>query len=130
MRRSGLVLRGILVTILGCAFGPLMPWLTVSRGLATWDAGKDVWELYDLRTDFSQAKDLTSKDPKRLARMEALSLKKAKENKVFAVGAGIVDAHSSGRPMWESTSARRYRSSTPSDARSPSAARSGRFRSN
>ena len=128
MRRGGLVLRGILVTI--CAFGPLTPWLTVSPGLAAWDASKDVGELYDLRTDFSQAEDLASKDPKRLASMKALSLKEAKENKAFAVGAGLVDAHSSGRPTGESTSARRYRPSTLNGDRSPLAARSGKSRSN
>ena len=46
-----------------CTFGPLTPWLTVSPGLATWDSNKDVWELYDLKTDFSQADDLASKGP-------------------------------------------------------------------
>jgi arylsulfatase len=72
-----------------CTFGPLTPWLTVSPGLATWDSNKDVWELYDLKTDFSQANDLASKDPKRLERMKTLFLKEAKENQVFPIGAGI-----------------------------------------
>ncbi len=72
-----------------CTFGPLIPWLTVSPGLATWDSSKDVWELYNLQTDFSQADDLAGKDPKRLADMKALFLKEAKENQVFPIGAGI-----------------------------------------
>jgi arylsulfatase A-like enzyme len=72
-----------------CAFGPLTPWLTVSPGLATWDSSKDVWELYDLRTDFSQADDLAAKEPKRLEEMKALFLKEAKANNVFPIGAGI-----------------------------------------
>ena len=72
-----------------CTFGPLTPWLTVSPGLATWDSNKDVWELYDLTKDFSQADDLATKDPKRLEQMKALFLKEAKENKVFPIGAGI-----------------------------------------
>jgi arylsulfatase A-like enzyme len=72
-----------------CAFGPLTPWLTVSPGLAAWDANKDVWELYDLKTDFSQADDLAGKYPKRLERMKALFLKEAEKNKVFPIGAGI-----------------------------------------
>ena len=72
-----------------CTFGPLTPWLTVSPGLATWDSNKDVWELYNLKTDFSQADDLARKEPKRLERMKALFLKEAKENKVFPIGAGI-----------------------------------------
>jgi len=72
-----------------CTFGPLTPWLTVSPGLATWDSNKDVWELYDLTKDFSQADDLATKDPKRLEQMKALFLKEAKENQVFPIGAGI-----------------------------------------
>ena len=72
-----------------CTFGPLTPWLTVSPGLATWDSNKDVWELYDLTNDFSQANDLATKEPKRLEKMKALFLKEAKENKVFPIGAGI-----------------------------------------
>ncbi len=72
-----------------CTFGPLTPWLTVSPGLATWDSDKDVWELYDLHSDFSQADDLAAKEPKRLEEMKALFLKEAKANKVFPIGAGI-----------------------------------------
>ena len=72
-----------------CTFGPLTPWLTVSPGLATWDSSKDLWELYDLTSDFSQADDLARKDPTRLEQLKALFLKEAKENKVFPIGAGI-----------------------------------------
>ncbi len=46
-------------------------------GLATWDSSKDVWELYNLKTDFSQADDLAAKEPKRLEAMKALFLKEA-----------------------------------------------------
>ena len=70
-------------------FGPLTPWLTVSPGLATWDSSKDVWELYDLSKDFSQANDLATKDPQHLARLKEVFLGEARENKVFPVGAGI-----------------------------------------
>ena len=72
-----------------CTFGPLTPWLTVSPGLATWDSSKDVWELYDLATDFSQADNLAAKEPERLQQMKALFLEEAKANKVFPIGAGI-----------------------------------------
>jgi arylsulfatase len=72
-----------------CTFGPLTPWLTVSPGLATWDSNKDVWELYDLRSDFSQAEDLAAKEPERLAAMQALFLEQAEANKAFPIGAGI-----------------------------------------
>ena len=70
-------------------FGPLTPWLTVSPGLATWDSSKDVWELYDLSKDFSQANDLATRDPERLARLKEVFLSEAKENKAFPIGAGI-----------------------------------------
>ena len=70
-------------------FGPLTPWLTVSPGLATWDSGKDVWELYNIKSDFSQADNLASKEPKRLEAMKGQFLKEAKANKVFPIGAGI-----------------------------------------
>ena len=72
-----------------CTFGPLTPWLTVSPGLATWDANQDVWELYNLTADFSQAENLAAAEPKRLAEMQDLFLVEAKANKVFPIGAGI-----------------------------------------
>jgi arylsulfatase len=70
-------------------FGPLTPWLTVSPGLATWDSSKDVWELYNLNSDFSQADNLAEKEPKRLEQMKTQFTKEAKANKVFPIGAGI-----------------------------------------
>lgn len=70
-------------------FGPLTPWLTVSPGLATWDSRQDVWELYNLKADFSQAANLAAQEPQRLAAMKLRFLDEAKENKVFPIGAGI-----------------------------------------
>ena len=72
-----------------CTFGPLIPWLNAQPGLADWDSAKDVWELYDLTTDFSQAHDLAAQNPKKLAELQKLFLKQAKENQVFPLGAGI-----------------------------------------
>lgn len=72
-------------------FGPFIPWDTpgsVTR-VNAWDAGKDVWRLYDLRSDFSQADDLAAKNPRKLAEMKALFLKEAKANKAFPIGAGL-----------------------------------------
>ena len=57
--------------------------------LADWDSAKDVWELYDLTTDFSQAHDLAAANPAKLAELQALFLKQAKENQAFPLGAGI-----------------------------------------
>ncbi len=70
-------------------FGPLTPWLTVSPGLATWDSTKDVWELYNLSADFSQADNLAAREPQRLEAMKTEFLEVAKENEAFPIGAGI-----------------------------------------
>jgi len=72
-----------------CTFGPLTPWLTTNPGLVTWDSTKDVWELYNLQTDYSQSDDLSAKEPERLAKMKELFLEEAKKNKVFPIGAGM-----------------------------------------
>jgi arylsulfatase A-like enzyme len=72
-----------------CTFGPLTPWVNAQPGLAEWDSSKAVWELYDLRTDFSQMHDLAKEQPEKLAEMKKLFLDQAKENKVFPIGAGI-----------------------------------------
>ena len=70
-------------------FGPLVPWLPGAPGLAEWDSAKDVWELYDIRSDFSEAVDLAAKDPKRLAALQKTFDAQAKANKVYPLGAGI-----------------------------------------
>lgn len=70
-------------------FGPLTPWLTVSQGLNQWDSSKDVWELYRLNNDFSQAHNLAEQDPKRLESLKKLFMQEAKANYVFPIGAGI-----------------------------------------
>ncbi|MFT5701266.1 MAG: arylsulfatase A-like enzyme [Desulforhopalus sp.] len=70
-------------------FGPLYPWVSAQKGLADWDSNKDVWQLYDLRSDFSQAHDIASEHPEKLAELQKLFLKEAKDNKDFPIGAGI-----------------------------------------
>ena len=57
--------------------------------LKGWDANKDVWELYDLTKDFSQADDLAAKEPERLAKMKELFLAEAKANKALPIGGGL-----------------------------------------
>ncbi|OBQ50154.1 arylsulfatase [Tamlana sp. s12] len=70
-------------------FGPLYPWVSAQKGLADWDSNKDVWQLYDLSKDFSQANDVSAQYPEKLAEMKALFLAEAKKNKDFPIGAGI-----------------------------------------
>ena len=44
-----------------CTFGPLLPWDTAASRLADWDPDKDVWELYHVTQDYSQAATLPRK---------------------------------------------------------------------
>jgi len=74
-----------------CTFGPFIPWDTPASTarLKDWDANKDVWELYDLTKDFSQADDLAGKEPQRLANMKKLFMDEAKANKALPIGGGL-----------------------------------------
>jgi arylsulfatase len=74
-----------------CTFGPFVPWDTPSTAarLKGWDANRDVWELYDLTKDFSQAVDLATQQPERLAKMKELFLTEAKANKALPIGGGL-----------------------------------------
>jgi arylsulfatase len=70
--------------------GPFEPWDTASSGAAlrAWDANADVWELYDITSDFSQAHDLATGQPDWVAAMQARFLEVAEDNKVFPIGGG------------------------------------------
>lgn len=71
-------------------FGPFTPWDSAGSavGIGDWDSAKDVWELYDLTKDFSQANDLAQDNPDKLAAMQARFLEVAEDNKDFPIGAG------------------------------------------
>jgi len=64
-------------------------WFARTIHRAPWDKippqplQKDVWELYDVRSDFSLSSDLASKNPKKLKEMEALFMKEAKAHHVL-----------------------------------------------
>jgi arylsulfatase len=45
----------------------------------------DVWELYDVRADFSQANDLARKRPEKLAELQAVFLREAIRNQVLPI---------------------------------------------
>ncbi len=70
-------------------FGPLKPWISAQKGLAEWASNKDVWQLYDLRNDFSQAHDVAVQYPEKLAEMQQLFLQEVKDKKDFPIGSGI-----------------------------------------
>ena len=59
---------------------PALPW---SGERSTALPGDYVWELYDLRADFSQARDLAATQPQKLEQLQALFLSEAQRNQVL-----------------------------------------------
>ena len=74
-----------------CTFGPFIPWDTPrsAKRIAEWDSAKDVWQLYDLSRDFSQANDLSQEHPEKLEALKKRFLEVAEDNKDFPIGAGL-----------------------------------------
>lgn len=66
---------------LASAFHSRLPWAGIDRSNPPFEA--DRWELYDLRRDFSQAHDLASTQPAKLAELKDLFLREAAENQVL-----------------------------------------------
>ncbi len=58
-----------------------IPWLMVPLP----PVKDDVWELYDVNADFSQADDLASKNPDKLRELQALFMKEAERNHVLPI---------------------------------------------
>jgi len=69
--------------------GPRVPWAPNATRLMNWDPDADIWELYNLESDFSQAHDLAAEMPAKLAEMKTLFLVEAAMNKVLPIGAGL-----------------------------------------
>ncbi|HEX6239877.1 MAG TPA: arylsulfatase [Polyangiales bacterium] len=76
--------------MMASVFGPRTPWVPgMPKGIATWSPDQDVWELYDLRTDFSQAHDLAAQQTSVVNGLKKAFLTTAKDNKVFPIGGGL-----------------------------------------
>jgi len=66
-------------------------WLARTLHRAPWQTSKqrplesDVWDLYNVREDFSLAKNLASEQPKRLKEMQALFMKEAEKYHVLPI---------------------------------------------
>jgi arylsulfatase A-like enzyme len=72
------------------ALGPRIPWVPgLPPGIHEWTPDNDVWELYNLEDDWSQANDLAAKMPEKLAQMKDLFLIEATRNKVLPIGGGL-----------------------------------------
>lgn len=67
-------------------FGPRIPWIVETPGLAEWDPDHDVWELYHIESDYAQARDLSQAQPEKLRQMKELFAIQAGINKVYPLG--------------------------------------------
>src|SRR5688572_2099321 len=68
-------------------WGPRVPWVPgLPAGIATWTPDEDSWLLYNLNEDFSQSRNLATKEPKKLAELQRLFDREAKTNAVYPVG--------------------------------------------
>ena len=75
---------------MACAIGPRLPWVPgLPPGIREWTPDKDVWELYNLEEDWSQANDLAAKMPEKLAQMKEIFLIEAAKNKALPIGGGL-----------------------------------------
>jgi arylsulfatase len=54
-----------------------------------YDPEQDVWQLYDLRADFSQARDVAAEHPEKLAELKDLWWAEAERNRVLPLLAGM-----------------------------------------
>ena len=72
------------------ARGPRLPWVPGQPpGIATWTPDLDVWELYNLDEDWSQANDLAAEMPEKLAQMREMFAIEAARNAVLPIGGGL-----------------------------------------
>ncbi|WP_163401197.1 arylsulfatase [Flavobacterium fluviatile] len=73
-----------------CTFGPRIPWVPgLPKGILDWNPEKDVWQLYNINEDWSQANDLSAKMPDKLAEMKSLFLVESAKNKNLPIGGGL-----------------------------------------
>jgi arylsulfatase len=68
-------------------FGPKAPWLNDPSGVFNWQPEEDIWELYNLDTDYSQSKDLAKENPEKLAELKEIFDVEATANHVYPIGA-------------------------------------------
>ena len=71
------------------AFHARYPWQAFTMGNKRLE--DDTWELYDLRSDFSQAKNLAAKHPEKLAELQAIFMKEAEANQLLPLSGQNMD---------------------------------------
>jgi arylsulfatase A-like enzyme len=77
---------------LASATGPRLPWVPgLPEGIAEWTPDQEIWRLYNLDEDWSQADDLAVEQPEKLAQMKETFAIEAARNSVFPIGGGAAD---------------------------------------
>ena len=72
-------------------------WLARTIHRAPWEyqprstLDKDVWELYDVRNDFSLHNDLAAQNPQKLAEMQAIFMKEAESHHVLPIDDRVLE---------------------------------------
>jgi arylsulfatase A-like enzyme len=75
---------------LASALGPRLPWVQgLPPGIREWTPDQDVWELYHLDEDWTQANDLAADMPDKLAQMKEIFIIEAARNKALPIGGGL-----------------------------------------
>ena len=70
--------------------------VTAGQGGTPFD--EDVWELYDMRTDFGHANDLAAQHPEKLAELQALFDREARKYNVYPMADNIGQLLTADRP--------------------------------
>lgn len=84
------------------ARGPRLPWVPgLPPGVRTWTPEDDVWELYNVDEDWSQAHDLSAQHPEKLKQLQDLFLVESAKNDVLPIGGGlwVMALHPEDRPQ-------------------------------
>ena len=72
------------------AIGPRLPWVQgTDPSILDWTPDDDVWELYNLEEDWTQANDLAAEMPDKLAQMKEIFLIEATKNQALPIGGGL-----------------------------------------
>jgi len=72
------------------------PWVTLVKGIS--DPTKFPWELYDLRSDWTQTNDVAGRNPQKLKEMQELFWREAKRYQVEPLDATVVQRLLTPRP--------------------------------
>lgn len=74
-------------------FGPRIPWKAgLDPAILKWTPDNDVWELHDLGSDYSQAKDVAAAHPQKVEDLKKAFNTDAEANKVYPIGGGLWSA--------------------------------------